>query len=376
MDVRGQGGTLDLHTDTGLKALRAAGVYDEFTKRCRYDGEAVVLVDKTMRKYIYLGGTNERSSRGRPEIDRGDLRKILYNSLPKETIRWNCRLRSIDPQTLSLHFDHGSETGFDLIVGADGAWSKVRPLLSSDRPFYAGIGGFDFLIKDAKMQHPPQYRLVNGGSFFAYSDGKNLGAQQLGDGSIIVRAYGQKGEDWQKECDYDIHNGNEVKEAVKKEYGDWAKPFMELIDAADEKDIIARCLYALPTGNRWTHRPHATLIGDAAHLTTPFAGEGVNVAMEDALNLANAIIKSSKADGDSLQSLDANIKAFEEEMFARAAPVQWLSMENMKLMFFVPGAPYTTVHEWVRNAVSTSWVVRTFVPLWFVRLGLRLYFWW
>jgi len=39
MESRTQGGTLDLHTNTGIAALKKAKLYDEFLKYARYDGE-------------------------------------------------------------------------------------------------------------------------------------------------------------------------------------------------------------------------------------------------------------------------------------------------------------------------------------------------
>lgn len=130
MSVREQGGSLDLRTNTGLKALREAGLYEDYEEYARYDGEALSVVDKNLVSVIRIGGTTEASSRGKPEIDRARLRQILVNSLPEGTIRWNCRLRSVDPHDLSPHFDHGVETGFDLLIGADGAWSIKYGLYS------------------------------------------------------------------------------------------------------------------------------------------------------------------------------------------------------------------------------------------------------
>ena len=137
-NFRSQGGTLDLHTDTGLAALREAGLYDEFLKYARFDGEAIVISDKKLLRYVNAGGTEAKNSRGRPEIDRVKLRLLLLESLPVEVVRWNHRLQKVDAD-LSLHFDHGIEKGFDLVVGADGAWSKVRPLVTQVQPFYSGI---------------------------------------------------------------------------------------------------------------------------------------------------------------------------------------------------------------------------------------------
>ncbi len=374
MSVRAQGGTLDLHTSTGLKALREAGLFEEYAQYARYDGEAMNLADKNLVSVIKVGGTTETSSRGRPEIDRARLRQILVDSLPEGTIRWNCRLRSVDANNLSLHFDHGVEAGFDLLVGADGAWSKVRPVLTAVEPYFVGLGGYDLFIHDAEKNHPDLYKLVNRGSLFVYSDGKGLNAQQRGDGTIIVYASGPRDEDWKKTCGYDLYNANEVKKAIKEEFNDWAEPLVKLTQVADDRDFTARSLYILPPGHRWKHRAKITLIGDAAHLMTPHAGEGVNVAMEDALNLAHAIIRSVGTEN----ALDKEIGMFEDGMMTRATKVQNHSLANTKDMYFTPGAPHTVIDDWVRRAMAQQlgWVVEYVLPLWFVGVIRRGFSWW
>lgn len=369
IDVRSQGGTLDLHSNTGLKALKEAGLYDSFLKYARFDGEAFALADKNLKKYIIRKGTTAETSRGRPEIDREQLRRIQVESLPAETIRWGCRLRSIDDD-LSMHFDHGMEKDYDLIVGADGAWSKVRPILSKVKPVYSGLGGLDLEISDVEKRYPDLYKLVNRGSLFAYSDNKGLTAQQKGDGSLSVHAWSRREENWTKTCGYDTKNPKELKQAALEEYQDWAEPLKKIIEVADEDDIVTRSLYELPVGHRWESRPGVTLIGDAAHLSTPFAGEGVNVAMEDALNLSNVIIAAAK-ERDPVQTLDNQLKAFEEDMFRRGTAVQEISRSSMLYLLFSPGAPASTVDRFVRERIVQGWK-SYLLPLWVVRILLKL----
>lgn len=373
--VRGQGGTLDLHTDTGLKALEEAGLKDEYEKYARYDGEAYNLVDKNMKSFVKVGGATKASSRGRPEIDRESLRDILLNSLPEGTIRWNCKLRSVDEEDLSLHLDATTEQGFDLVVGADGAWSKVRPVLTNTEPFYAGVGGYDMYIDDVENRYPDLYKLCNRGSIFAFSDRKHISAAQKGDGSLIVYATTARDEDWMETCGYDVKDPVEVKKALAKEFEDWKQPLVKFTQVANHKDITPRNLYMLPVGHRWDHRKGATLIGDAAHLMTIHAGEGVNTAMDDALKLSNAIIQGSKAENP-VEALNEEVKAFEEEMFVRATEVVDHSIYNTKLMFFTPGAPDSTVAPYMRRLISNHWLVKLLFPLWVVRLLLRIMFRW
>ena len=386
--VRGQGGTLDLHPSTGIKVLKEAGLYEDFLKYARYDGEAFMLADKNLKKYISAGGTTSSTSRGRPEIDRIRLRQILLESLPAGTIRWGCRLQRIDTEDLALHFDHAVERAYDLIVRADGAWSKVRPLLTSVQPVYSGLGGMNLVIHDAEKRYPDLHQLVNRGSMFAFSDGKCIIAQQTGDGALQVSAWSRRDENWMKTCGYDIHDAEAVKKALLLEYDDWADALVKLLrvdtDDADNNNnnnnnnqLTARSLYELPIGHRWASRAGVTLIGDAAHLATPFAGEGVNIAMEDALHLSRAIITAASSSSSSSTSppphhLRTHIQAFEEDMFVRGAAVQEHSRANMEDMFFTPGAPATTVDRYVRRAIAPRGWVGYLIPLWFVRVLLRV----
>lgn len=338
--ARSQGGTLDLHTETGLRTIREAGLWDDFMKHARYEGQDIVIADKNGKRWLDLndqgvavkgGGRQkvEKSVEERPEIDRVALRGLLLDSLPEGAVRWGCALKSVDEDG-TLQFEHGPETGFDLIVGSDGAWSKIRPLLSDVRPFYSGIGGFELGIENVIKRYPGIARLVGRGSYFAFSDGKGLQAQRTGNGRVVIYAMRKRTESWADDCGYDTTNGPEVKKALLNEYADWAGDLQDLIRCADD-DVFPRQLYMLPVGHRWESRGGFTLIGDAAHLMTPFAGVGVNMAMLDALELAQEIIASTKTGGAS--PLANAVRAFEQGMFERAEKDAGASKRNMELMF-------------------------------------------
>ena len=267
-------------------------------------------------------------------------------------IRWGCKLRSIDSE-LPLHFDHGIEKGYSFIVGADGAWSKVRPFLSPVQLFFSGVGGIEMDILDAEKRHQDHHKLVNHGSFFSYSDGV-----------ISVHAWSLKvDENWKKTCGYDVSNPQEVKKALLHDYEGWADPLVKFIRVAEEESIWACSTYELPIDHKWDHRPGVTLIGDAAHLSTPFAGEGVNIAMEDTLKLSQALIAAVQTQS----SLDSHITAFEQDMFIRGAAVAQKSRDNMVDMLFTPGS---IIAGWARRAMlGTGWA-QYLLPLWFVRIML------
>ncbi|KAJ5083929.1 hypothetical protein NUU61_008508 [Penicillium alfredii] len=355
-DARKQGGTLDLHPGSGLSALEEAGLYDEFLKRARFDGEAVIFTDKNLVKYIEQPRLDEESSNGRPEIDRYLLREMLLNSVPSEVIRWGCHLRAID-ENHNLIFDHGIESGFDLVVGADGAWSKIRKLVSDEKPHYSGTGGFNFTIPNAEETAPDCYQLTNRGSLYAYWDGKAIVSQQQGDGSLNVYAFAVRPEDWYNQATFDKNDIQAIRQATLEEFSGWDSRLLDFVRHA--QDAVYRSLYMLPVGWSWKHRAGMTLIGDAAHAMTPFAGQGVNLGMEDALKLSQAIIKATNSPES---DLTAAIKTFEEDLFVRAKSTAELTHDMMTWFLFTEGALRTTIEKVVIRMVSSdmrppvSWV--------------------
>lgn len=346
-DARGQGGTLDLHPTTGIAALREAGLYDEFLRRARFDGEALTICDKSLTKYVELSGSDESSSHGRPEIDRRSLREMLLTSIPPNKIRWGSHLRTID-EDHNLIFDYGIETGFDLVVGAEGAWSKTRKLLSDQMPNYSGITGITFDIPDVRERAPECYKLTNRGSVFSYSGGRSIMSQYQGDGSLKISFYATRPEDWAENPTFDIHNLEATKKAILEECHDWAPELLEYVRHGQNAEV--RPLYMLPIGWSWKNRPGVTLIGDAAHVMTPFAGQGVNLGMEDALMLSRAIINGANSSNPNAV-LQNEVKLFEKDLFVRAQETATLT-NDMTTMFFFSGSLRSVIEQVVLRKLT------------------------
>jgi len=263
---RPQGGTLDLHTTTGLAALKRIGLYDEFLKHARFDGEAFTMVDSRNRRYVEISGGTEKTSNGRPEIDRTKLRDMLLKAIPQDCIQWNTKLVSIE-KDLTLRFEDRTLTGFDLVVGADGAWSKVRPYVSPVRPAYTGVTGMHWRIPKAADRFPELHSMIDQGLFCAYEEGTSLMGQQIGDGSISVTAWLVKDEEWANEMQVKYQDPAMLKEKILELYDGWAPDLRRLIQVADEQPFWADKIYHLPVGHKWLTKGNVTLIGDAAHVS-------------------------------------------------------------------------------------------------------------
>ncbi|MEV0372141.1 NAD(P)/FAD-dependent oxidoreductase [Streptomyces sp. NPDC050636] len=320
--ARPQGGTLDMQPHSGQVALQEAGLDEGFRALARPEGQEMRLLDRTGT--VLLQRTPAPDEEQSPEIDRGELRRLLLDSLAPGTVRWGHYLRTLHPigdGTHKAEFDDGHTATFDLVIGADGAWSRVRPLLSDATPHYSGVTFVETGFDDADTRHPAVARLVGDGSMMALSGGKGLIAQRNSGGRIRVYAAFRGSQDWAAERGLNLDDTEAVRAALLETFTGWDGQLLALLQDNDG-GFINRPLFALPVPHAWPHTPGLTLLGDAAHLMTPFSGMGANLAMLDGCELARALAlpRSLKgAGGAPVADLDAAVRAYEAAMLPRSA---------------------------------------------------------
>jgi 2-polyprenyl-6-methoxyphenol hydroxylase-like FAD-dependent oxidoreductase len=304
---RPQGGTLDLHEGSGLLALDRAGLTDAFLKVARYEDQGDRLLDRSGHVHFEY---EEAGAGDRPEIDRTALRDILLRALPSHCVCWDSDVRSVSPagdNIWNVVVGDQSFGSFDLVVGADGTWSRVRPLLSPYKPQYTGLTFIEFGIDDIDQRFPALSQLVGRGKVGVHGEGREIIAQRNGHAHVRGYAIFRAPADWANRR-FDFASPALVRTELLREFGGFADQITDLFRAAND-NFVARQIYALPVGHRWTHRPGLTLIGDAAHVMPPFGGEGVNAALLDAASLAQRLIDGADASNA--------VRAFEADMFAR-----------------------------------------------------------
>lgn len=314
---RQQGATLDLHYESGLRALREAGLIEEFKKHYRPGAERVTITDNNATVH-YTESDNEplldlNSIHARPEIDRGPLRDLLIDSLSADTIVWDSKFLELLPNGSGwdLVFENGSSAYADLVIGADGVNSKIRKYITDIERIYSGITIVEGNIYNAASNAPRLWDLAKGGKVFAHWDSKVIVLSAKGEGSLSFYTITKENADWVKTSGIDFNKKEQVATWFKECFSDWSSDWQEIFQS-DDSYFVARPQYYCPTDQSWESRPNLTMLGDAAHQTPP-SGDGVNQAMLDAVQLYQTICGENRA------SLQEAIAVYEAEMLARSA---------------------------------------------------------
>jgi 2-polyprenyl-6-methoxyphenol hydroxylase-like FAD-dependent oxidoreductase len=323
---RSQGGSLDIHADSGQIALAQAGLTEAFQRIARYEDQETRLYDK--HGVLRLQDTDV-TGKDRPEVDRGHLRQMLLESLPQGVVRWSSYVRGVEPQadgTCDVVMEDGMRQRYDLVVGADGTWSKVRPAVSDAAPEYSGVVFAEMGIDDVDRRYPDTSALVGRGLGFALGDAKGLIVHRDSNAHLGFYAAFRGSAD--------VMAGKSdavVKAELLDMFADWGEGLKDLIRRAD--DVVgARGIYSLPEGHRWKHVPGVTLLGDAAHVFSPFSGDGANFALLDGAELAAVLLREDWREA---------LPVYEAGICARAGEVAPMANGAMQTVFAEGGLEHS-----------------------------------
>lgn len=324
--ARVQGATLDLHQDSGLKAIMAAGLMDIFKNTYRPGADKGRIIDKHGSILLdeHENPTEEdlNSLHARPEIDRTDLRNMLLTSLKPGTVIWNSQLESLEQKdsVWNLKFANGTEVTVDIVIGADGANSKVRTAVTPLKARYAGTIILQGNIENSASGVPKIHELIKGGKIYVHADNAMFHLSAKGDGSIDLYISFKVPEITR--FNFDDHQ--QLSAWFKASYPDWSEIWLELFENIS-LPLLFRPQYVIPFDQSWESQPDITLLGDAAHIMPP-SGEGVNLAMLDALELSQALTTTEYPD------LKSAITAYEAAMQKRGTEEARVAMEMSEMM--------------------------------------------
>jgi 2-polyprenyl-6-methoxyphenol hydroxylase-like FAD-dependent oxidoreductase len=257
-DARAQGGMLDIHDYNGQRALKDAGLFDAFLDLVQPGAQASRV--PSANATVLLDQPDDDAG-GRPEVLRGALRRMLLDALPADTVQWGRKLAAVTALAGGRHalaFADGTTAMATLLVGADGAWSKVRPLLSDARPAYTGMTFVESWLFDSDVRHPANAAVAGGGALFALAPGQGIVAHREPDGVLHSYVALTKSQAWIDAIDFAQQGDSAAR--VAAEFAGWAPALTALITDSDTA-LVPRPIHALPAGHRWERVPGVTLIG-------------------------------------------------------------------------------------------------------------------
>ncbi len=224
------------------------------------------------------------------------MQQILYEALPEGTVHTGCAFESFEEMgdTVRVSFQNGSTVEGNVLVGADGLYSRVHSYLKGqdrlEAPIYSGMCCWRGYFDGSGLPLDDQYSWAE-----FWGQGNRFGYFDVGENRFSFYAFANTEANGTDEAEGGALN------TLLKRFSNYAKPVPAILEALQNQPIYRDDIYdRKPLGQEWGCG-QVTLIGDAAHPVLPNIGQGGCMAIEDAFELAKRLTTITKEEPVSLR---------------------------------------------------------------------------